>query len=170
MRKLLPTIVLLGSLHQASAQNNFGRFALLVGSARSFSSGDEYIYGSFQWPLPGKFHGAIHGGWRASDVKTLETGLTAGYAIYSSPTHRLYAKTDVSFFLRDDFLPFDDQFWRHSVGIGYSTRFWRKFFLNTEVNPIGLYYGTRNDPQPGWDRHPNLFEAGEVKFALGFAF
>ncbi len=158
-----------GMISTARSQD-VSRFGLFIGSARSFASGDENIYGAFQWPMSSRFHGTIHGGWRSTDPKTLAVGSSVGFGLYGSSHHRLYANTDLTLFRRVDYFPFDDHFWRHTVGIGYSTKFWRRFILNTEVNPIGFYYGTRNDPQPGWKKHPNLIEAGEVRFALGFIF
>lgn len=168
--KIIFSFLLLFIGTQVKSQNfEWTKTRIVAGSAWSMDKGDEYLYFGLQIPLSNKIHTGINYGYRPQELITHQIGLTIGYDLYTNGPHRLYAKSDLSFFYRSAGLIWDDRYWRQSFGLGYITQLYKRVLLLAEYSVVGFYYGTRNDRNQH-PSHPSILMAGEVKLGAGYRF
>jgi hypothetical protein len=169
MRIFLMLLLFLLPASASGQDYRWNRPSVVTGSAWSMVEGDEYLFLGLQIPLTNKLHTGLNYGYRPQEIKIQQIGTSLGFDLYTVGPHRLYAKTDLSFFYKASGLIWDDRYIRHSWGIGYTTQFYKRIVLLSEYNFIGFYYGTRKD-YPQNPPHPSVFGAGEFKLGIGYKF
>ncbi|MBX7152614.1 hypothetical protein K1X84_13315 [bacterium] len=172
MKTLFALILLLSLSFEARCQNDEWKgIRVIGGGAMSYfrSQGNEdYVYLGTQIPLSPKLHTGLNYGYFSRQVKTHQIGITLGYGLLHSNRHRLFLKTDLSYFTKNPAGYLDSRFFRHSFGVGYLVRAYRRVILDVELNMFGFYYG-RSKSDPNYQDFV-IYKASEAKIGIGYTF
>lgn len=174
MKKLILVLLFSSISLQAVAQeNNRERPNIIIGadvSPLSRGSGTEdHFFIAGNYPINKKIHVGLSYGFLAKDAVSInherlhQIGSTLCYRLGQSGSFRFFAKTDLSFFYKPDAQKLiDKSFFRHTVGGGIWTQLTNRFFLNTEINIGGFFYG-RNEAVKY-----QFYNAADIKAGIGF--
>ncbi|HMV25651.1 MAG TPA: outer membrane beta-barrel protein [bacterium] len=174
MKKLILVLLFSSISLQAVAQeNNRERPNIIIGgdvSPLSRGSGTEdHFFIAGNYPINQKIHVGLSYGFLAKDAVSIQheklhqIGSALGYRLGQSGSFLFFAKTELAFFYKPDVTKrLDKSFFRHTVGGGVWTRLMNRFFLNTEINIGGFFYG-RNEPVKY-----QFYNAADIKTGIGF--
>lgn len=149
-------------------QNSFHRFQIVAGPNWSVRGGDESYQAGIIIPLPYRFHVGFIGGFRPLDPKTLVYQGNVEWDLYYFKNQRIKLNSNFAGFRRYDNNPFDDNFFKHTVGLGYQALFYQHIGIGADYNFVGFFYGSRKDQRSVGN--PSVWEAGEIKLGMFLSF
>lgn len=148
----------------------FDRFGISLGVAKSFRDGDEQYYAHLQFPLLSRFHLGVSAGIRPPDPRTVNVSATVEYNIWSNKHDRVSIGSYGGFYARYDSYIFDEYYWKHGLGLAYDRIVLNHLAVGIQYHVIGLYYGTRRDNFFTQSKTPGPFEAGEIRIRCSYLF